>query len=74
MLTGRSILLKQLALKSLAPWDGRRKLHNEELHSLYPSLNIRMIKSRLMRWAGNVARMEEMRNVHKILVGKLKGK
>jgi hypothetical protein len=29
-----------------------RKLHNEELHNLYSSLNIiRMIKSRRMRWA-----------------------
>jgi hypothetical protein len=35
-----------------------RKLHNEELHNLSSSPNIiRMIKSRRMRWAGNVARM-----------------
>jgi hypothetical protein len=35
-----------------------RKLHNDELHSLYSSLNIvRVIKSRKMRWAGHVARM-----------------
>jgi hypothetical protein len=35
-----------------------RKLHNEELHNLYSSPNkITMIKSRRMRWAGNVARM-----------------
>jgi hypothetical protein len=35
-----------------------RKLHNNELHSLYCSLNIvRVIKSRRMRWAGHVARM-----------------
>jgi hypothetical protein len=40
-----------------------RKLHNEELHNLYPSPNIiRMIKSRRMRWAGHVARMGKMRN------------
>jgi hypothetical protein len=33
-----------------------RKLHNDELHSLYSSPNIvRMIKSRRMRWAGHVA-------------------
>jgi hypothetical protein len=33
-----------------------RKLHNEELHNLYCSPSIlRMIKSRRMRWAGNVA-------------------
>jgi hypothetical protein len=40
-----------------------RKLHNDELHNLYFSPNIiRMIKSRRMRWAGQVARMGETRN------------
>jgi hypothetical protein len=35
-----------------------RKLHNEEINELYFSPdNIRMIKSRRMRWAGQVARM-----------------
>jgi hypothetical protein len=35
-----------------------RKLHNLELHDLYSSPSIiRIIKSRWMRWAGNVARM-----------------
>jgi hypothetical protein len=29
-----------------------------------------MIKSRRIRWAGQVVRMGEMRNVHKSLVGK----
>jgi hypothetical protein len=39
------------------------KLHNDELHSLYSSLNIvRLIKSRRMRWAGHVARTGEGRN------------
>jgi hypothetical protein len=39
-----------------------RKLHNDELLSLYSSPNIvRMIKSRRMRWAGHVARMGEGR-------------
>jgi hypothetical protein len=37
-----------------------RKLHNDELHSLYSSPNIvRVIKSRRMSWAGHVARMGE---------------
>ena len=52
-----------------------RKLHNEELNDLYSSPNIvRVVKSRRMRWAGHVARVEEGRGVHKVLVGKPEGK
>ena len=52
-----------------------RKLHNEELNDLWSSPNIvRVIKSRRMRWAGHVARMEEGRGVHKVLMGKPEGK
>jgi hypothetical protein len=37
-----------------------RRLHNEELNDLYSSANIiQVIKSRIMRWAGHVARMGE---------------
>jgi hypothetical protein len=54
---------------------GWRKLHNEELHSLYSSPSIiRMINSRRMRWTGHVARMGEKRNAYGILVGKPEGK
>jgi hypothetical protein len=46
-----------------------RKLHNDELHSLYSSPNtVRVIKSRRMRWAGHVARMGEGRCVYRVLV------
>jgi transcription termination factor 2 len=52
-----------------------RKLHNKELHNLYSSSSIiRIIKSRRIRWAGHVARMEEKRNVYRLLVGKSEGK
>jgi hypothetical protein len=48
-----------------------RKLHNEELNDLYFSQNIvRVIKSRIMRWAGHVARIRERRVVYRFLVGK----
>ena len=52
-----------------------RRLHNEELHSLYRSPNIvTVIKSRRLRWAGHVARMEEGRSALKILTGKPTGR
>jgi len=48
-----------------------RRLHNEELNDLYSSPNIvRVIKSRRMRWTGNVARMGEERGVYRVLLGK----
>ena len=51
-----------------------RKLHNEELSDLYSLPNIvRVVKSRRMRWAGNVARMAEGRGVHRVLVGRPEG-
>ena len=41
-----------------------RKLHNEGLNDLYCSPNIVWVmKSRRMRWAGHVARMEDRRGV-----------
>ncbi|KAJ4444208.1 hypothetical protein ANN_05999 [Periplaneta americana] len=52
-----------------------RKLHNAELHALYPSPDIiRNIKSRRLRWAGHVARMGESRNAYRVLVGRPEGK
>ena len=52
-----------------------RRLHNEELFSLYRSHNIvRVIKSRRLKWAGNVARMEKGESAFKILTGKSTGK
>jgi hypothetical protein len=52
-----------------------RKMHNDELHNLYSSLNIvRMIKWRRMRLVGHVARIGEGRGVYRVLVGSPEGK
>jgi hypothetical protein len=52
-----------------------RKMHNEELYNVYISPNItRVIKSRRIRWAENVACMGAKRNSYNILVGKPEGK
>jgi len=40
-----------------------RRLHNEELNNLYSSPNIRVIKSRRIRWAGHVTLTGERRSV-----------
>jgi hypothetical protein len=52
-----------------------RRLHNEEIHSLnrLPTI-VRVIKSKRLRWAGHVARMEEGRSAFKYLTGKPTGK
>ena len=45
-----------------------RKLYSAELHALYSSPNIiRDLKSRRLRWAGHVARMELSRNTYRVL-------
>jgi hypothetical protein len=52
------VLIRIFGLRRDEVTEGWRKLHNEELHELYSSPNvIRIIKSRRMRWAENVARM-----------------
>ena len=52
-----------------------RNLHNEELYELYSSPNIVLvIKTRRMRWAGQVERMGKRRCAYRVLVGKPEGK
>jgi hypothetical protein len=51
-----------------------RRLHNKELHALYLSPNInRAVKSKIMKWAENVARMES-RGAYRVLLGKCEGR
>jgi hypothetical protein len=53
------VLKRIIAPKRDAVIGGWRKLHNDELHNLQSSPDtIRMKKSRRMRLAGHVARME----------------
>jgi hypothetical protein len=52
-----------------------RKLLNEELHRFYSFPNIiRQIKTRWMRWEGDVACPGETRKVYMVLLGKPEGK
>jgi hypothetical protein len=52
-----------------------RRLHNEKLYALHSSPNIiRVIKSRRLRWAGQVARIGERRGAYRALVGKPEGR
>ena len=52
-----------------------RRWHNEELNDLYSLPNIvRVIKSRRMRWAGHVARMDEEKGMYRVLLGKPEGR
>jgi hypothetical protein len=53
-----------------------RKLHNEEFNELYCSPNIfRVMRSRIMRWAGLVGRVwGERRGVYSARCGNLEGK
>ena len=47
-----------------------RKLLNEEVNDLYASPNIRVIKSRRMRWAVHVAPIGERKGAYRFLVRK----
>ena len=48
-----------------------KRLNNEELYALYLSPNvIWVIKSRRLRWVGNLARMDARRGAYRILVGR----
>ena len=69
------VLRKIFGVKKYEITGERGKLLNAELHALYSSPNIiRSLKSRRLRWAGHVARIEQSRNAYRVLVRKPKGK
>jgi hypothetical protein len=58
------VLRRIFGLKSNEVTGEWKKLHNEELNDLYCSpIIVLVINSRIMRWAGHVARMGERRGV-----------
>jgi len=72
-------VLRKVHIESLGPGLKRdnitgkwKKLHNDELNDLYSSPNT--VKSRRMRWVGQVACTGECRDVYRVLVRKSKGK
>jgi hypothetical protein len=62
-----------MLIRIYGPWRGKcdwRRLRNKELRNLYALPNIiGLIKLRRMSWSGHVARMGEIRNLYKSLVG-----
>jgi hypothetical protein len=71
MVFGNMVLKKIFGQKKDELTGGWRKLHNEELHDLYslPSV-IGIISYRMMRWAGNIARIGCKRKTYSLLVGR----
>jgi hypothetical protein len=51
-----------------------REIREIYIKKIYLSRTIRIIKSRMMRSAGHVARLGEKRNAYRLLVGKPEGK
>ena len=51
-----------------------RRLHNKELYALYCSPNIRVNKSRRLRWTRHVARIVESRGSYRVSVGQPEGR
>jgi hypothetical protein len=49
-----------------------RKLHNEELNDLHSSPNVRLVKSRMIKWVEHVARMGNREGAYSDLVGNLR--
>ena len=67
---GHCLVLRRILGPKRYESGERRRLQNE-LHSLYRSPNTAwVIESRRLRWAGHVARMEDVRSAFKILTGK----
>jgi len=69
------VLRKKFGLKRDKVIGDWRRLQNEELNNPFFSQNvIWVIKSRIIRWAGHVARMGDRRSAYKGLVGKPEGR
>jgi hypothetical protein len=51
-----------------------RRLHKKELYAVCSPDIFPVITSRIMRWAGNIARMGARRGAYKVLVGRPEGR
>jgi hypothetical protein len=65
-----SLLRKNLGSRKYEVTEEWKILHNEGLHDLYYSTNnIRVVKSRRMRWARHVARLGDSKDAYSVFVG-----
>jgi hypothetical protein len=68
------VLRRICGLKGTRQQESGENYINKELHNLYSSPNnIRVIKSRRMRWEGHVAYTGDRRGAHRVMVGKPEG-
>jgi hypothetical protein len=67
------VLRKTLGSNSDEVTGEGRRLLNDEHHAFYFSTNIRVTKSRRMRWVGHIVRMGERRGVYRVLVSRPEG-
>ena len=67
---GNRVLRRIFGAKRVEVRGMWRKLYNEEINYLYSSpIIVGVIKSRRMRWTGDVARVGEKRGAYRVLVG-----
>ena len=51
-----------------------RRQHKKELYDLHSPNIIWVVRSKIMRWTGHVAYVEDRRGAYRVLVGRIEGK
>jgi len=68
------VLRKIFGLKRERVTADWRRLQGVEIHNLYVSQNLRVIRSRRRKWEGYMVGLGERRGLYSVMVGKPEGK